>query len=100
MSIAELKKVLSEDKTMSDENKAITLKRAEASEQIAAKIKELDLKPTDIIDILIGMACGVTGGCMQPFNAIAYLLKSMSNYYDYYEVSRHAMEANVEDINS
>jgi hypothetical protein len=88
-SIEKLKCQLDKDPKLTDKDKDIYLMRAKASHKISEAIADLNIEPIETLRILMGMACGMTVHCDEPFNAIAYTLDCMSEFYKFYEVSRH-----------
>jgi len=88
---------LNTDPSLKDEDKKILLKRAEVSQKISDILKEMKVTPLEVIRILIGMACGVTTVCDQPYKAISFILQNMAEYYDYYETVQKVKKSNDKD---
>ena len=91
--LKQVKKQLDSDPKYTERDKEIYMRRAEASHRIIESTKDMKLEPIEMLKVLMGLACGMTAKCDEPFSAIAYTLQCMSEYYKYYEVARHEKEA-------
>ena len=87
MGIEKLKEALDKDTQITDFDKEVLIKRAELSQDISKVIEEHGLEPIEGLRVLMGMACGMTASCKEPFAAVAFVLRSMAEYYDYYQTT-------------
>jgi len=86
--IEDLQEKIRKDPRMSDKDKEIHLKRANASAKIICTMAEFDLNPIEEMRILLGIVCGMTVACGEPFRAIGYIHECMAEFYNYYEIAR------------